>query len=90
MLARAYSGTIVGIEAKPIVVETHRGKGLPGLTYSDWHGQRRGQRIRHSRSVGTLSTWIFLRDATDGREPSSCRVTKGGGFARLSDSRSVS
>ena len=32
MLARAYSGTIVGIEAKPIVVETHRGKGLPGLT----------------------------------------------------------
>ena len=32
MLARAYSGTIVGIEAKPVVVETHRGKGLPGLT----------------------------------------------------------
>ena len=32
MLARAQSGTIVGIDAKPIVVETHRGKGLPGLT----------------------------------------------------------
>lgn len=32
MLARAHSGTIVGIEAKPVVVETHRGKGLPGLT----------------------------------------------------------
>ena len=39
--------------AKPIVVETHRGKGLPA--YSDWHGQRRGQRIRHSRSISPLA-----------------------------------
>ena len=39
MLACAYSGTIVGIEAKPIVVETHRGKDY--RAYSDWHGQRR-------------------------------------------------
>ena len=31
MLARAYSGTIVGIEAKPIVVETHRARDYRGL-----------------------------------------------------------
>ena len=75
MLARAYSGTIVGIEAKPIVVETHRGKGLPGLTLI---GMAKGavKRIRHSRSICPLSAWLFLRDATDGREPSPAELPK--------------
>lgn len=32
MLARAKSGTIIGVKAHGVVVEAHRGKGLPGLT----------------------------------------------------------
>ena len=30
MFARAGSGTVIGVEALPVVVEAHRGKGLPG------------------------------------------------------------
>ena len=32
MFARAKSGTIIGVKAHSVVVEAHRGKGLPGLT----------------------------------------------------------
>jgi len=32
MLARASSGAIIGVEAHPVIVEAHRGKGLPGMT----------------------------------------------------------
>ncbi len=31
-LARASSGTVIGVEAHPVTVEAHRAKGLPGLT----------------------------------------------------------
>src|SRR5688572_29422681 len=29
MFARAASGTVLGVEAHPVIVESHRGKGLP-------------------------------------------------------------
>lgn len=32
MFARALSGTLTGVEAHPVAVESHRAKGLPGLT----------------------------------------------------------
>ena len=32
MFARALSGTVLGVEAHPVAVESHRAKGLPGLT----------------------------------------------------------
>lgn len=32
MFARAKSGTVIGVKAHSVVVEAHRGKGLPGLT----------------------------------------------------------
>ena len=31
MLVRAHTAAVVGIEARPVIVETHRGKGLPGM-----------------------------------------------------------
>ena len=31
-LARANTGTVIGVEAHPVTVEAHRAKGLPGLT----------------------------------------------------------
>ncbi len=31
MLSRACTAAVVGIEARPVIVETHRGKGLPGM-----------------------------------------------------------
>lgn len=31
MLSRAHTAAVVGIEAHPVIVETHRGKGLPGM-----------------------------------------------------------
>jgi magnesium chelatase family protein len=32
MFARAKSGTVIGVKAHSVVVEAHRGKGLPGMT----------------------------------------------------------
>lgn len=32
MFARAASGTVIGVEAQPVIVESHRGRGLPGTT----------------------------------------------------------
>jgi magnesium chelatase family protein len=32
MFARAKSGTVIGVKAHSVIVEAHRGKGLPGLT----------------------------------------------------------
>lgn len=32
MFARALTGTVIGVDAHPVVVESHRSKGLPGLS----------------------------------------------------------
>ena len=32
MFARASSGTVIGVEALQVTVESHRGKGLPGAS----------------------------------------------------------